>query len=335
MLHLLITDMMEITLPVLKDPFIRGYRIHAYLFCIVMHDHPDFYKYAISNYLCLHNKRAGVDYLDFHAENYFQSLATLFYDNSWFDHYSVDITSGAEREYIKRVVVEGLNNGYYIIHGINESQLKHTVHYGGDVCNNIEMTYGFSDLKDSFFVLDYDRHGRFGGNAVKAGDYIKAVSTATVQKKYLNFVKAKKDLKFEFEPEKAIGLLKCHVCSEPAYPDYSAYAGNLIGYKAIERTLDLSKKNGIDFIKMRIIKEHKEMVFRYFKYACNSGVAPKCFLERYAKIKEEMKNIFWCMLKDSITNAPMATVAKRVNSISRLNEAEFICITDYLKYTNR
>ena len=330
-----VMDMKEIVLPVLRNPLIKGYRIHAYLLCIMMRDYPDFYKYLISNYLCLHNKQSEIDYLDFHTENYFQDLATFFYNNSWFDFYSIDVTVGAEKKYIKQIIVDGLVNGYYIIHSVNESHLKHTVHYGGDVCNNLEMTYGFSADKDSFFVLDYDRYGGFGGNMVNTDDYIKAVSTVTVQKNCLNFVRARRNLKFEFDSKKAIGLLKCHIFSEPAYPNYYAYSGNLIGYEAIERTLESSKRDGIDFIKMRIIKEHKDMVFRYFIYICNNGIAPRSFFERYERIKEAIDNVFLCMLKDSLTGTSRKTVVQRIKSISELNAMEFRCIMDYLEFTVR
>ena len=319
----------EVMLPIVSAPMIRSYRIHAYLFSIIMCAHSDFYEYAISNYLCLHNKRSEVDYLDFHVDNYFQGLSSLFHDNSWFDFYQIDVTStaGENMDYIKQVIIDGLKNGYYVIHCINESYLKHTVYYGGDICNNLEMTFGFSEIKDVFYVLDYNKYGNFGGEAVSSNDYIRAILTTTIQKKYLNFIRAKNNLTFKLDIEKAVKLLRCHISSKPAY-SYTAYAGNLIGYKAVNHTLDTFKNSGIDFIKMRTIKEHKDMVFRYFKYICDSGMTSPSFFERYLHISKRMDNIFLCSIKDIITNASINT--ERIDLIAELNKRESQCIIDYL-----
>lgn len=327
--------MTDVVLPIPGNPWIRGYRIHTYFFCIMMRDCPDFYKYIISNYLCLHNKRSGVDYLDFHTENFFQRLGELFYDNSLFDYYRFDITPDVDREHIKHTIADGLKNGYYIIHAINEAHLRHTARYGGNLCNNLEMTYGFSESRNSFFVFDYDMHGRLGGTEVAEDEYIKAISTVKVERNCLNFVKAKKGLFFEFDDKKATGLLRCHICSKPAYPDYIAYYGNLIGYEAIDRTLSVTKENGVDFIKIRIIKEHKNMILRYFGYICDNFAVPHSFFERYAEISEAMDNIFLCMFKDSMSDMKNSNTSKRINSISKLNEREQKLLAEYLEYRGR
>lgn len=321
----------EFILPTESNPMLKSYRIHAYMINI-MQEHSDFYYYLISNYLCLHNKRNGKDYLDFHLTNYFCNMKSLFYNNDWFDICQKDISSFncSEENNIKDIIIDYLRKGYYVIHGVNESCLPHTIYYRGDVVNNIGMTCGYSYKLDSFCVLDYDKYGHFGCSWIPYTNYIQSIISTTIQNKFLNFIKTKQEIAFTFDQPTAIKLLKCHLNSQSAYPDYAAFSNNLIGYEAINRSLENMKNAGVDFIRLRAIKEHKNMVLRYLQHVCSEGIDDYIFYERYKIINRMMENIFMCILKDSFCDAPISQTINRIKLIQEINKQEFQLISDYL-----
>ncbi len=320
----------DIALSITTTPLIRSYRIHAYMFNL-MQNHPTFLNYVISNYLCLHNKQNNRDYLDFHLDNYFCNMSSLFHDNSWFEIKQVDISSDEFKnpEAIKQTILEHLNQGYYAIHRVNEAYLPHTNYYGENCINNNEMTFGYSQRCDSFFVLDYNQNGQFCSSLVNSNDYLKAIKI-TMSPIYLNFIKAKKEIDFCFDQPRALKLLRCHMDSITAYPEYKDFSNNLVGYRAVNRSLENMKNEGYDFIRLRVIKEHKNIVLRYFEYTCANGIDDPYFLEQYKIIDKMMETIFMCAIRDAMNNASQQTIINRINSIIELNEKESQLISRYL-----
>lgn len=69
------------------NPYIRCYRVHAYMLNIVGLSNKSFNKYVFTNYLCLHNGKENVrrEYLDFHLDNNFLNIKDLYRYNDWFD----------------------------------------------------------------------------------------------------------------------------------------------------------------------------------------------------------------------------------------------------------
>ncbi len=107
----------EIKLLINPKPLIQCYRIHAYVLNIIGQRYPKFYDYVISNYLCLHNGKENIrrEYLDFHLDNNFIDIRSLFRDNSWFDVvqiYDFDSDHYVVKDEIKPLIISFLQKGY-------------------------------------------------------------------------------------------------------------------------------------------------------------------------------------------------------------------------------
>ena len=124
--------------------------------------------------------------------------------------------------------------------------------------------------------------------------------------------------------------MRCHIDSITAYPKYKDFSNNLIGYRAINRSLENMKDEGYDFIRLRVIKEHKNIVLRYLEFTCVNGIDNPYFLEQYKIIDKMMENIFMCAMRDAMNNASQQTIINRINSIIELNEKESQLISRYL-----
>ena len=248
---------------------IRCYRIHGYLLNIMGTAYPDFEKYVISNYLCLHNGKENIrrEYLDFHLDNNFLDIKQLFRYNDWFDVIQVhDLNNENYKNSIeiKNLIIEFLEKGHYVLHNVNESYLSHTARYGKPDSNNIVMIYGYDFEKDTFLMLDYNAMGIFGTSEVISGEYLNSLAKVTVTNR-INFIKAKQGLTFEFDFERSLKLLDCYVQSKNAYPDHDDYMNNIFGYEGVERSLREMQYTGVNLIRMRAIIEHKDVILSYCK----------------------------------------------------------------------
>ena len=294
-----------------------------------------FDKYVFTNYLCLHNGKENIrrEYLDFHLDNNFLNIKDLYRYNDWFDIFQIsrfgsfDNTSCSN---LKEIIIDFLKKGYYILHNINEAYLPHSATYGGSDFNNIVLTHGYDKDNDTFMLLDYDNTGRFGSSIVKSQDYLNSISRVTVTNR-LNFIKSKTDLDFSFDQNKALKLLKCHIESQNAYLDHEDLKNNIFGYEAIERTLNCALKNGISMIRMRVIKEHKEIILKYLMSVFDYNyIDNKNFIIEYKLIVNQMNNIFMRFIKNNILGINQNI--ELIDSIRSLNYKEADLLDRYLKY---
>ena len=323
----------EIILPITINPPIRCYRIHAYIYNIIIHQYTDFTKYIASNYLCLHNGREGVrqEYLDFHIYNYFDSIYNMFYDNSWFDIIqlkAMDYSSTyiSEKE-IKRIIIDFLNNNYYILHKVNEEYLPHSDKYARESFYNIDMTIGYDFYNDMFLLLDYQQSGHFGISKVSSEEYLKSISTVNV-KNALNFIKIKPGLSFEFDRERAIKLLDCHINSKPLFK-YKAYEPNIFGYDAVDRSISYMKDSGINLIRLRTIKEHKKIISNFMQISSTLGYDPATYYTQYKEIEHKMDIIFMKIIKKWEVNYQDYT--NEIYLVEELNKVESDFLNNYIQ----
>lgn len=326
--------------PIELTPWIRCYRIHAYMMNIVGIPYPDFQKYVLSNYLCLHNGKENIrrEYLDFHLENNFLNISDVFRDNTWFDIIQLrafDCDNYNCLGEIKQIIVEMLEKGYYVLHKVNEVYLPHTAAYGGAAANNINtLTCGYDDKSDVFFMLDYDGKGQFGISRVLCDDYLSSIAGVTVSN-CLNFMQAKKNLTFQFDLKKSLQLIKCYIFSENAYPNHDDYKNNIFGYEGVERTLNDMEKNGINMIRVRAIMEHKEILLKYMKYVTDHNcIDSSRYYNDYFVICKDMKGIFMKVLKKMITCEDRCDYRKEIDMIRQLNEVENHLLERYLSEMN-
>lgn len=328
-----------IKLPIDINPIIRSYRIHAYLINIVGNIYKnEFEKYIISNYLCLHNGIPNIliDYLDFHINNNYLNNKDMFRDNSWFyitQLYEFDIANYIKNDHIKKLIIDFLSDGYYVIQNVNEACLFHTIKYGSDTVNNISLLYGYDALLDSFMMLDYNYHGDFCGSLVPAREYFMSISS-TIGKNRLNFIKIKEGLQFDFDFEHSLNLLKCHVYSLNAYPDHDEYNNHLFGYESVKRSLDEIQNNGINMINIRVIMEHKNILLKYFRYITDYNyVNNQKYYEFYKKINVEMRIVFMKILKKSVLKSN--DYKPEINRICELNFEERKLLKNFLMEQGR
>lgn len=326
-----------ILIPVNIDPPIRCYRIHAYLINIIGNAYPDFSLYIISNYLSLHNgdERWRREYLDFHLDNNFINVSDLFLDNSWFDVVQIDFSASSKLldSEVKEQIIFYLKKGYYVLHRVNECALPHANVYQQKDSENNAMTFGYVYDEDSFIVLDYDKDGRFGSSFVCCKDYMN--SLYTVNSEYflkLNFIKAKPGLSFAFNEERARKLLSCYINCENAYPDNPYYVNNIFGYDGVERALKEMEK-GVNMIRLRVIKEHKEIILRYMEYVTTHHLIDSdYFLNEYREIKNKMNIVFMKILKKKFGFGQSETEYNlEYDEIRRINERESGLLYQFLK----
>lgn len=324
-----------VSLPINVNPIIRSYRVHSYLINIMENIYPDFEKYVISNYLCLHNgkKNIRMEYLDFHLDNNFLSIRELFRNNSWFDVVQIsDCNCQDNRKQIETrdLIVEFLNRGYYVLHGVNESCLSHTVRYGKPVSNNIAMTYGYNYKRNTFFLLDYNNKGRYGPSEVSYEEYFNSLKTVTIDNR-LNFIKAKNGLVFNFDFERSIKLLKCHVHSQNAYQNHDDYMNNVFGYEGVERSLEEMQKTGINLVRMRVIMEHKNTVLSCLRYASDNNLIDVNIVKYYNEINKKMHTIFMKIFKKAFVCKDNVNYSDDFDDIRLLNENEETLMKKFLQ----
>lgn len=319
------------------NPLIRCYRIHAYVMNILMLADYNFEKYVLSNYLCLHNGKDGIrrEYLDFHLDNNYRNISDVFRDNEWFDIVQIhdfDSENYRNKKEIKDSIIYFLNQGYYLLHNVNEYCLPHASAYGQYIDNNIAMTYGYDEKKDNFLLLDYNRNGHFGSSAVPSKDYFRAIFAVTVTNR-LNFIKAKKNLSWKFDNKKALNLLSCHIKSENAYSDHDDFKNNIFGYEGVERTLKELQSSEMNMIRIRVIKEHKDVVLKYMQYIVENGFTDNAeYYEAYKVICSNMNKIFMRILKRIICNDGRDFTCE-IDAIRKLNESESELLQKYLSYS--
>ena len=286
-------------LPINKDPWIRCYRIHANMLNIIGIAYPNFEKYVLSNYLCLHNRKEGCarEYLDFHLENNYLNIKDVFRNNDWFD--IIQLKNINDKYYMnskhcQEIIISFLNEGYYVLHNINEAYLPHSPKYKHDKekSNNIALTYGYNRSEDVLYILDYAHTGNFGSSSVQINDYLDSIANVTVANN-LNFIRAKKELEFRFDIRKSLKLLRCHINSQNAYLDHKDYDINIFGYEGVERTLNTLSTHGINMIRLRTLKEHKNIILKYLKYVIDNHYIDEIkYYEEYQKIEKNMEIIF-------------------------------------------
>lgn len=318
-----------------ENPCVRCYRIHAYMLNIMGISYPKFYDYVISNYLCLHNGKDLIrkEYLDFHLDNNYLNIRDVFRNNDWFDivqvhDFNVENYIGSYE--IKNIIITFLHEGYYVLHNVNEAYLPHSSQYGESIetANNIALTYGYDREKDVFMMLDYDCNGRFGSSIVGTNDYLNSIANVTVTNR-LNFIRAKKGLEFNFDISRALKLLGCHIYSKNAYPDHEDYKNNIFGYEGVERTLREISSNGLNIIRIRAIKEHKDIVLKHIKYVLdNHYIDRKEYYDDYKEIYNDMNIIFMRFIKKMISGR--RNFNEEIDDIRRLNEKEANLIEKYL-----
>lgn len=325
--------MNRIILPINKNPYLRCYRIHAYLINIMCSNTSDFNKYLFSNYLCLHNGKENLrrEYLDFHLYNNFKGLDYGFYDNSWFDLMQINILNDNRfntKESIKELIVSFLSQDYYVLHKVNENYLPHTLFYSNNDNINIALTCGYDIEEKKFIILDYNKNGEFGLSEVYLNDYFN--SLINVPKiNTLNFIKTKNNLSFQFSQNNALKLLKCHLNSQNAFPDHIQFDNNLFGYEAIERSLRDMLCFGINMIRIRAIKEHKSVILNYFDYAIkNNCINNKNFYYHYLSIEHQMNIVFLKCLKKLAQRK--TDYIDEIDTIRRINEIEAEFLKKYL-----
>ena len=322
-----------IILPINFNPWVRCYRIHAYVFNLIGQKYPKFSDYAISNYLCLHNGKENIrqEYLDFHLDNNYINIRSLFRNNSWFDIVQIDESDNTNyiaKDELKHNIISFLQKGYYVMQIVNEEFLRHSARYGCHFSDNIALIYGYCAKTDAFLMLDYNAEGRFGQSYVPSEDYFKALYSVTVTNR-INFIKAKDNLDFQFEKAKAQKLLRCYIESESAYTDHADYVNNIVGYMGVERTLKDSLSTGINLIRIRAIQEHKDMVARYMKYVYeNEYIDTKFYYDEYLIIAKKMHTIFMKLLKKDLLKVYDTTC--EIDAIRRLNEDEVKLLERYL-----
>ena len=325
----------ETICPVNTNPYIRCYRVHAYMLNIVGLSNKSFDKYVFTNYLCLHNGKENIrrEYLDFHLDNNFLNIKDLYRYNDWFDIFQISRFGSFDKtscSNLKEIIIDFLKKDYYILHNINEAYLPHSATYGGSDLNNIVLTHGYDKENDTFMLLDYDKTGRFGSSIVKSQDYLNSISMVTVTNR-LNFIKSKPNLDFSFDQNKALKLLKCHIESQNAYLDHEDLKNNIFGYEAIERTLNCALKNGINMIRMRVIKEHKEIILKYLMSVFDYNyIDNKNFIIEYKLIVNQMNNIFMRFIKNNMLGINQDI--ELIDSIRSLNYKELDILSRYLKY---
>ena len=303
---------------------------------IIGKEYPDFEKYVLSNYLCLHNGREKIrrEYLDFHLDNNYLNINDMFRNNEWFDIVQIrdfDCNNYMHKNEIKELILYFLNNGYYVLHNLNESYLPHSSMFGRFNANNISMVYGYNDTNDSFMLLDYDLNGRFGPSAVLSSDYLKALSAVTCTNR-INFIKAKKGLCFEFDNNRALNLLTCHINSENAYTNHEDYINNIFGYKGIERAINEMYSNGLNMIRIRVIKEHKDVVQKYMKYVAENHLCDdRKYYNEYTTICNDMNCIFFKILKKMAVLKNEQDYGNELEEIKKINDKEAILLEKYLR----
>lgn len=325
--------------PISVDPPIRCYRIHAYVINIIGNTYPDFYLYLISHYLSLHNgmERYRREYLDFHLENNYINVRELFRDNSWFDiikfedicHSALLITE------IKNQILRYLKQGYYVLHRANEGAFPHSNIYRCEQADNNVLTLGYCYENDSFAVLDYEMSGRFGLSWVSCYDYLRSLLTVKQDNRLkLNFIKAKPGLVFSFDNQHAKKLLSCYVKCENAYPDNEKYKNNIFGYEGVERCIKTMESDKINFIRLRVINEHKKIVSKYMTWSVDHGYIDRSdFCDDYRKISNDMNLIFLKALKKQICyGINKVSYQTEFDAIRYLNEQERKLLLNYLLY---
>lgn len=311
----------KIILSVNTDPYIRCYRIHAYIINLIDQYYPDFILYVFSNYLNLHNRTFNHprNHLDFNLDNNFLNIESLFRNNNFFDIVQLNIFERTMFKQctmeIKDLIIGFLKRGYYILHVSNEACY---LNYP-DSQDNIVLTYGFD--KSYFLLLGYSSNGVFGSTVVSVEQYFKSLETVTHCNR-LNFIKVKKDLSFSFDFKKSINLINCYINSLNAYPDHEDYTCNIFGYESVERTIRDMKKHCFNIINIRVILEHKKILERYIQYLIkNNYLKNYSICIRYENIRKKMEVIFMRIIKKSLLGSSM-DLNENLDSILILNEEE-------------
>ena len=104
------------------------------------------------------------EYLDFHLDNNFINIRELWRNNNWFDTIQVhdfDDNNYLHAKEIKNLFMFFIHEGYYVLHAVNEAYLPHSSMYGCGIANNIELSHGYNDNMDVFYLLDYNKSRNF------------------------------------------------------------------------------------------------------------------------------------------------------------------------------
>ena len=321
-------------LPVHFDPLVRCYRIHAYLINIIKQSYDNFDQYIISNYLSLHNGKEGLrrEYLDFHIKNNFINMIDLFYDNGWFD--VVQVHDLHKENYFQSkeiidLIIYFTSKGYYLLQKINEEFLTHSAMYG-ITSDNTVLIHGVDLKSRSFYILDYKKNGRFCTSKISFNDYLKSTATVIVPNR-INFIKAKENLKWEFDYPNAKRLIKCYVDSTNAYPDNESIKNNIFGYEAVERTIKALQTQGMSLIRIRAIKEHKDILLRYFEYITqHEWLDDTSYVDNYNVLCNQMNVAFLKILKKMVLGESNLCFKEDIYTIEKINERERVLLERYL-----